>query len=153
MSDIGINRIERIFSTAKDCGVTVALENVRVCPHLRYVLDNYTDSHIKYCFDAGHANIWCKDVDWLALYGDRLAAIHLHDNGGVEDDHIIPMSGTVNWNRVLTDISSSSYNGSLTVETEARGISDRSELISYLEQVHLAGTKLSEAYKRICGNV
>ena len=153
LSEVGLNRIDRILNTARDCHVTVALENVRVAEHLRYVLDNRTEDHVKFCFDAGHANIWCRDVDWLSLYGKRLAALHLHDNGGEEDDHLIPMTGTVNWDRVLRAVDNTSYMGALTIETEVRGIRDKSELSGYLQKVYSAGKELSRKYGRIVSAV
>jgi sugar phosphate isomerase/epimerase len=146
LSDIGLKRIEKIFDLAKDTDVTVALENARVCTHLKYVLDNYTDEHIKYCFDCGHANIWCKDTPWLDLYGQRVVAVHLHDNGGKEDDHMIPFTGTVKWGDVLKGIDMSSYRGSLTLETEVKGISDIDDFTEYLRRAYAAATKLAQNY-------
>ncbi len=153
LSTIGLKRVERILDSAKNVGVTVALENVRVSEHLRYVLDNYTDEHVKFCFDAGHANIWCKDIDWLALYRNRLAALHLHDNDGEEDEHRIPLSGTVTWDAVLQSVRKSSYCGALTIETEVSGIRSMDEFTSYIEKVYAAGKILSERYVSVGATV
>ncbi len=153
LSGIGLKRIERIFDAAKDTGVTIALENARVCTHLRYVLDNYTCEHVKFCFDAGHANIWCTDTPWFDLYSQRLAAVHLHDNGGKEDDHQIPLTGTVKWDEVLKSIGNSSYCGNLTLETEVKGISDKDDFTEYLRRAYAAAEKLAEKYDRLAARV
>ncbi len=149
LSKIGLKRIEKIFDLAKDTGVTVALENTRVCAHLKYVLDNYKEEHIKFCFDSGHANIWCTDTPWFDLYGQRLAALHLHDNGAKEDDHQIPLTGTVKWDEVLKSISRSSYHGNLTLETEVKGISDKDDFTEYLRRAYAAAETLANEYETI----
>jgi Sugar phosphate isomerases/epimerases len=106
------------------------IENVH--SDIRYVLDHYQDRHIAFCYDSGHANAWSKDVDWLSLYGDRLAAVHLHCNNGIEDQHIPPFMGTIDWVKIMERIKGSSYDGSLTLETEYRGKED----IDQLEDFH-----------------
>lgn len=37
-----------------------------------------------FCFDSRHCNVFTPDVDFLSLYGDKLMALHLHENNGVE---------------------------------------------------------------------
>ena len=144
ISDIGLLRMEKIFSTAKNHEVTLAIENVRTEKHIRYVLDHYHDKHIGFCLDTGHSNIWCKDVDWLSLYGDRLAAVHLHDNNGIKDGHSVPFTGTLDWNEIICQLSESSYHGSLTLETEYRGDENHEYLAKFLKDSYDAGLRLLE---------
>lgn len=42
-----------------------------------------------------------KDADLLALYGHRLKALHLHDNGGSRGQHRLPFDGGIDWPAVM----------------------------------------------------
>ena len=87
--------------------------------------------------------MWCKDVDWLSLYSDRLAAVHLHDNNGIEDQHISPFMGTIDWVKIMQRIKRSSYEGSLTLETEYRGIEDIAQLEDFLSKSYQKAADLA----------
>ena len=142
ISDIGLLRMEKIFLTAKRHEITLAIENVRTEKHIRYILDHYHDEHIGFCLDTGHANIWFKDTDWLSLYGDRLAAVHLHDNNGINDEHSVPFMGNLGWNEIMYQLSRSLYHGPLTLETEYRGDENFEYLEKFLKDSFDAGLRL-----------
>lgn len=50
------------------------------------------------CWDAGHANVTglCQSAE-LTVIGQRLRMLHLHDNDGLRDRHLLPFRGTVDW--------------------------------------------------------
>lgn len=54
------------------------------------------------CWDTGHANMRGNDPykDITAL-GSELHALHVQDNHGKYDSHLMPMGGTINFDRVL----------------------------------------------------
>ncbi len=53
------------------------------------------------CWDTGHANIsGYKQSEQLATIGERLEAIHIHDNDGIKDSHLPPFDGNVDWESV-----------------------------------------------------
>lgn len=52
----------------------------------------------------------------LSLYGDKLMALHLHDNDCIEDQHRIPGEGTIDWNYVAQKIKSIGYSGAISLE-------------------------------------
>jgi len=143
ISTIGLKRIERLMASAVRNDVILAIENVRVDAHIKFILDYYKEKHVALCYDAGHANLWCKDTDWLSLYKDRIAAVHLHDNNGEEDEHNIPFRGTVDWKNVMPKMKASSYNGCLPLETDCRGIDDGEQFEDFLNAIYESGLKLS----------
>ena len=142
ISDIGIKRIEQLIECATKHDVVLAIENVSTEKHIRYVLNNYKSEHVAFCYDTGHANLYCSDVDWLSLYSDRLAAVHLHDNNGIKDEHNIPLTGTIDWTAVMQKINSSSYDGCLTLEMEYRGSEDVEQLEAFLEASYQSGIEI-----------
>lgn len=58
------------------------------------------------CWDTGHANIsGFKQSEQLKTVGDRLEALHIHDNDGIKDSHKLPFDGSVDWADVAEGIS------------------------------------------------
>lgn len=91
-----------------------------------------------FCYDIGHANICgrnlCEDI--LAL-DHRLAALHIHDNDGASDNHLIPFTQKVPWKRnnctdwegVLKALRSINYRGAINFETHCALTDTPKELI------------------------
>jgi len=143
ISDIGLRRIETLIENATKYDVTLAFENVRTDQHVRYVLDRCRDRHVAFCYDTGHANAWNKDTDWLSMYADRLAAVHIHDNNGREDEHTFPFQGTIDWKTAMRKMDESSYSGSLTLEAEYQGEENVAQLNQFLEATYQSGLSLA----------
>ena len=60
---------------------------------------------LKFCFDSGHQNAFDKDFPYLEYFGDKLVALHLHDNNGLVDEHTIPpFSGTIDWDIIAKQL-------------------------------------------------
>jgi sugar phosphate isomerase/epimerase len=61
---------------------------------------------VRYTLDTGHAN--ASGADPLTLYRrfkGEVTEVHLSDNGGTSDDHLIPGQGTANLREFLEEIS------------------------------------------------
>ena len=54
----------------------------------------------------------------MPLFGDRLSALHIHDNDGKynSDLHLIPYDGTIDFDIVAKEIAQSGYDGSIMLE-------------------------------------
>ncbi|MCL2532370.1 MAG: sugar phosphate isomerase/epimerase [Oscillospiraceae bacterium] len=101
VNELGLARFGEIANHAEKRGVNVAIENLRATnEHAAYVLEHIDTPRLGLCYDSGHWHA-CKDkspqFDFLARFGHRLMALHLHDNHGVDDDHILPFNGTIDW--------------------------------------------------------
>ena len=98
------------------------------------------------CYDSGHEHYWSPDVDWLSLYGNRIFAIHLHDNTGDKDAHLVPFEGTIDWKLKMRQIAQSSYTGTMTIEAEynTNGGYIEQSLEAFLLKIHKAGVQLEE---------
>lgn len=59
------------------------------------------------CWDTGHAHITGLDrqAESLLLVSDRLFVLHIHDNDGKTDSHLIPGAGTIDWDDVSRGLS------------------------------------------------
>ena len=116
-SELGITRIRKLADFAQSCGVTIALENCGHDEYLRYIFDRVDSPHLGLCYDSGHKNLAAQDVDLLTLYGDRLACLHLHDNNGARDEHLLPMHGSIDWQSEMAKIAQTGYRGPVTLES------------------------------------
>lgn len=77
-------------------------------------------------FDFGHANTLGKVDDFLPYVG-RANHIHIHDNHGMSDEHLLLGAGTINWQKVGHAIASR-YSG--TVVVEGRSIEEAKQSIA-----------------------
>jgi sugar phosphate isomerase/epimerase len=98
-------RMPRIIERAARLGVTVALENTwddrpDILLHLAELLP---EGSVKFCLDTGHVNVFSRIGvgAWCEAMGDRVAALHLHDNDGLSDDHLAPGQGTFDFGRLF----------------------------------------------------
>ncbi len=88
-------------------------EVLEVVDTLRQTYDN-----VGVCWDFGHAN----EMGWnqpqaLKMIGDRLIALHVQDNYGVKDDHLLPYHGTIQWEPVMKTLKDIGYEGVFAYET------------------------------------
>ncbi len=112
----GIERIERVVSAAEQYGVDIAFENLRRIDYLQYVYDNLSSDRIKFCFDCGHHNYLCPELDLFEMFGDKLIAVHLHDNFGDYDWHMLPFDAKVNFEMVTKGLIKVGYEGPISLE-------------------------------------
>lgn len=52
--------------------------------------------HVRMCFDTGHALI-SGTLDQLPDVADTIGYLHLHDNDGFKDNHLMPGDGAIDW--------------------------------------------------------
>ena len=70
------------------------------------------------CFDMGHNNLLNWDMaSYLKCLGSRIKALHLHDNDGKGDWHMLPCAGTVDWGKLCTLLREIGYDGAINFET------------------------------------
>jgi sugar phosphate isomerase/epimerase/protein-tyrosine-phosphatase len=115
--------LDRLRPLCDRLGVTLAVENSGVvrydrdCERLDFYLSRYPASFVTFCLDVGHANRHGPGaLEGLKGYGDRLSALHLHDNRGVEDDHQPPFFGSIDWAGLLGWLLELDYARSLNFE-------------------------------------
>jgi len=140
---LGLDRVKRIIEKAEKLNVNVAFENLRLISYLEYVLSNVDSPCAGFCYDSGHHNIRSSDVDLLGLYGSRLMALHLHDNHGAADHHLLPYDGTIDWPTVMGKIKKTGYTGPLALEAESTGY-EGMQPEEYLRLLYERAKKLEE---------
>jgi len=122
--------LEAACSRAAELGLDIALENGSTLAHMRYILqlrDLVGAENLGFCLDSGHAALGELGPARAArLAGRYLHSTHLQDNRGVEDDHLPPGEGSIDWPAVFTALREIGYSRTLMLE-----LTDRAEGRAY----------------------
>jgi sugar phosphate isomerase/epimerase len=100
--------------------------NIMCVPGL-YWIDNATDlrelidlvDHPLFhaVWDAGHANLQEMPQDEeLRILGSHVRALHIQDNRGDTDSHLLPFLGTMSMDALMNGLKDIGYNGYFTFE-------------------------------------
>ena len=126
----------RHVATAREHGIGIALENdfeYKSAPYQHIycanvheqvtLIDSFNDpEHVGACYDFGHANlVGGFHRQNLTILGKRIKAIHVQDNKGLEDDHLLPFHGNIDWKEAMQALAEIGYDGDLTFEIQEWG--------------------------------
>ncbi len=155
--ELNLRLFERLAPTLEKCGVTALLENMfiaqkpdgfkRLYPtiystaaELARAADALGPS-FGVCFDSGHALITKEDIPAACrLLGKRLLALHLHDNTGDRDDHLIPYFGKVPFDAMVEALKEIGYGGNVNFEVHFGNVPEAHipTVFSYIYEVGAA---------------
>ena len=105
-SELALRRFQRIANACERFGCVLGIENTESRLHDEFVLDNLDSKAVGFCYDSGHetALYHAKCGSLLDKYGDKLVLVHLHDNMGELDDHLLPFDGVLDWDKITTKL-------------------------------------------------
>jgi sugar phosphate isomerase/epimerase len=112
------------------------------CSVFDILCKRYDKDFFGLCLDTGHANIHCKEncLVYAERYNDRLFMIHVHDNQGEKDEHILPFAGTFDWEGFAKVLARSPYTLPILVESSTKEEGDDT---AWLEKAFEAGNRIS----------
>lgn len=114
-----------LFPYMEEHGVQVLIENSSAACGYRHFLDGaemreFLDyaAHplLGACWDTGHANIEGAQYDQILTLGKHLKAVHVHDNIGKKDEHMMPFCGVCSMDEVVTALLDTGFTGPFTME-------------------------------------
>ena len=133
--EVNIERYSKLIPTAKQYGVTVCLENMftgyrgriyaAVCSDITTAC-NYVDELNRiagektfgFCVDTGHLLLCSLDIkNTLTELGDRVECFHVHDNNGLNDQHLAPYMGVLDWKRFVEGLREINFDKPMCFET------------------------------------
>lgn len=94
--DRNIEQLKKVEDYVRASGVRICLENLtRICSNvdeLLYIVEKFDPDCFGICLDTGHLNLTKENEqgEFIRRAGDRLHALHIADNLGTTDDHMIP---------------------------------------------------------------
>lgn len=128
-----------LIDTLKKSNVIVCLENLfKRTPAKGFYFGTCADPHeaveyidtlnreagkecFGFCLDTGHIHLLRNRFFlYMPILGKRIHALHIHDNDGNEDEHLMPYVGTINWQEFLHTLKYIGYEGDLSFETFAQ---------------------------------
>ena len=131
--------INDLSQLCEEYGVILALENmprmwISLCHDARQLKELTEGTNIKLCFDFGHANISGATEEIMALKED-FVNIHVHDNNGERDHHLVLGEGNIDIPGILRDLRG--YSGDYIIESTnlEEGIQSKEILKKLLKEV------------------
>lgn len=144
---------------AKKCGTRIAVENL-FCRHkeqkkklianacstgeeLAAMIDTLGEGFVA-CLDLGHAGLAGQSAAGMirTLGKKRLHALHVHDNNYLEDQHLVPYQGDMDWGSIIDALAEIGYDDSFTFEAVPRYLHSLPESLcpSFLRNLYDIGT-------------
>jgi sugar phosphate isomerase/epimerase len=124
-----LRSLDDLVLLQEEHGVIACVENMGSweCCHFRSpeFIPELTSRGLGFTLDCGHAQLNGNLDRFLAAGGH--CHVHLHDNGGTNDDHLACGDGTINFSGLLQKVSPAA---TLVVETRELAAADRS--LTYL---------------------
>jgi sugar phosphate isomerase/epimerase len=135
--------IEHLRAFAKPLGVRILLENIpnelstpdRLVEMIRAA--HFDDVGI--CFDFGHAHIMGSVSEAFEILRKQIWSTHVHDNDKVNDSHLWPGQGTINWKEAMELLRSAPQTPPLMLEL------GEDERVNPLEKLRETFEKLEQA--------
>jgi sugar phosphate isomerase/epimerase len=128
-----------LIPTLKEYGVYLAVENMFswdsvekcICPtacttaeEMAEYIDELGERFVA-CLDIGHINLIHQKgyehvnfAHMIKTLGHRIKTLHVHDNDGINDEHLPPFAGNIDWNLVMTCLKGIGYSGNLSLEAD-----------------------------------
>jgi len=118
---------------AKKYGIKIGVENLFEWDELRErrkpcgigtseklasFMEKLDSEYFTVCFDIGHAAINVENPeDAIRNLKGKIGCLHIHDNDFVNDRHLVPYLGKVDWDEVLEALVEVGYKGDFTLES------------------------------------
>jgi sugar phosphate isomerase/epimerase len=159
-----------LIPTLKEYGVFCAIENLfgadknwnllpSVCSTAEELAEyiDICDDRFVCCLDIGHVNVVAQHKGFeqvnykhmCEVLGDKIQVLHVHDNNGIKDQHLIPFAGNVDWNEVVKGLKSIGYSGNLSLETFYFMQQIKSECFATgMSMMYMAGKRIYDMFMR-----
>ncbi len=150
--DATIKSIEELSECAIRNNVKLAVENLQGKPSrllTERILKEFPQDHIGFCHDTGHEHCSLDCFKALESMGSRLFCTHVHDDTGHgKDDHLLPYSGTIDWDLYVSIMSKLNYSGHLLIESIRNRDDGFKNSREFLKEAKIRVDKLISAIKR-----
>jgi sugar phosphate isomerase/epimerase len=134
MRQFNLDLFGELLQTARQSGIGIAIENTAdniferrglaraygcTPAELVDLADTLDDPLVGLCLDTGHAHVQKLNLSSaVEALGSRLKALHVQDNNGRIDQHLLPFSGTIDWSDFMYALRVNEYAGDFTFEAE-----------------------------------
>ena len=125
--NVNAKAIKKWLPTAEEYGVVLLSENIlwgaSADPRIIADLVKAVDSDwFGWCFDVGHAHCCGYEPSVLKNCSVAPMSLHIQDNDGTGDGHLIPGDGTVDWEAFLQTLRDVGYLGDCVLEAHHQSL-------------------------------
>lgn len=142
--------LRELVPYAAQKGIKLAIENLvadTTFVLFERMLSEFKDAHVGVCYDTSHAYLADNMYSLLESYGDRIIAVHISDNKGQLDDHMLPFEGKIDWTEFMYVFSKIAFSGTFLLEVEMRESAFKEPAV-FLREAFQRGTKLFNSIKK-----
>ncbi len=154
---------------ARDCNVKIAIENM--CTYdekagkflskaacstpedFKKHLSMIDDPYFVACVDVGHAelrDLGSSAVDMILALGNKVQALHLHDNDKIGDLHKIPFSESLDFDAIVRALKKVNYSGEFTLECNIpNDRRDEEGVLEGLKETYAAVKRLADMFEQV----
>jgi sugar phosphate isomerase/epimerase len=144
--DAARRSVEELVAMAAQVNVRVAME---VIPNplssasdlTRLIEEDLDGVNVGVCLDYGHAHLMGDLGEAIETLSGHLWTTHVHDNGGRRDDHLVPFSGTIDWDAAMMSTQKIGYDGIFMLE-----VGDTSDPVDVLRRSVKARERLEKTF-------
>jgi len=152
-----VNSLTEIEEFCQSWNIKLAIENTPPgrlgdrWEEIQQIIERIPSEHLGICFDSGHYLLNQKHDERGELNLDRepinwqkyLLHIHIHDNDGKEDLHLLPGGGCFPWASLISYLKEIQYHGALIIEPK-----EQIQLPHYLDKIKDTFDQLEAFAKR-----
>jgi len=114
--------LHELLAFIKGENIAIALENITngisKPKMIAQFLNEYGFSNVGLCYDVGHSFIKDNIRDSLSKIAKHVLSVHIHDNLGKEDEHLLPFEGSIDWSSFLAKLQEIEFDGCLIFESK-----------------------------------
>lgn len=119
--NIAVESISKLLCNLPD-DMFIAVENLppgflaHTADELCTIVETVNDKCVGYCVDTGHAHIMRQTQALIERCGAKIYNVHIHDNHGQKDNHMMPLDGNIDWVNMFDLLNKVKFDGLLTYE-------------------------------------
>lgn len=147
---LALESLHIIAEKAASLDIILCLENMYPrylsCFEPKHFKDIFKDiPSLKMCLDTGHANIDDPDQKrlstFLRKFPDKISHIHMSDNHGKKDNHLGVGQGTIDFKKLIQQLTDIGFDGTITLEIFSEDpqdlIDSRNQIAAWAESAAL----------------
>lgn len=135
--EINMSLFNRLLPYCKKFGVKIALENMwgwdssakrvtkaacSTAEEFKDYLDSLDKDYFTACVDIGHGEMegaGSSAAELICVLGhEKVKSLHVHDNDKTGDLHILPYTGKIKWDGIISALKAIKYDGILSLEAD-----------------------------------
>ena len=145
-SQVELLRVEKLLNICEKLNINLCVENLLSTKEIPFIFKNIKHKNLKICFDTGHKNFATKNLEILRDFGDYVVVLHIHDNFGEQDEHLICGKGNIDWDTFAKEVFK--YNLTLCAEIKVKSQNNSNVLKDNFDALYNLEKKIN-TFKKI----